>query len=71
MGFVVLVEGLKMDPEKVKAILEWPTSRSAIEVRSFHGLASFYRKFIRSFSSICGPLTKTMRGDRKEFKWIV
>ena len=71
LGFVVSAEGLKMDPEKVKAILEWPTLRSATEVRSFHGLASFYRKFIRSFTSICGPLTKTMRGDRKEFKWTI
>ena len=60
-----------MDPKKVKAILEWPTPRSAIEVRSFHQPASFYRKFIRGFNSICGPLTKIMRGDRKEFKWIV
>ena len=58
-----------MDPEKVRAILEWPTPRSAMEVRSFHGLASFYRKFIKGFSGIYGPLTETMRGDRKEFKW--
>ena len=71
LGFVILVEGLKMDLEKVRAILEWPTPRSATKVRSFHGLASFYQKFIKGFSGICGPLTKTMRGDRKEFKWIV
>ena len=45
--------------------------RSGTEVRSFHGLASFYRKFIKGFSVICGPLTKTIRGDRKEFKWTV
>ena len=50
-----------MDPKKLKAILEWPTPRSAIEVRSFHRLASFYRKFIKGFSGICGPLPKTMR----------
>ena len=54
-----------MDPKKVKAILEWPTSRSATEVRSFHGLASFHKKIMRSFSSIYGPFTKTMRGHRK------
>ena len=54
-----------MDPEKVKAILEWPTPRSVTEVKFLHGLASFYRKFIRGFSSICGPLAETMRGDRK------
>ena len=38
LGFVILVEGLKIDPEKVKAILEWPTPRSATKVRCFHGL---------------------------------
>ena len=69
LGFVVLGECLKVDPEKVKVILEWPTPRSVIEVRSPNGLTTFYRKFIRSFSSICGPLNKTMRGDMKEFKW--
>ena len=58
-----------MDPKKVKAILEWPTPRSVTEVRYFHGLASFYKKIIKGFSGICGPLTKTMRGDRKELKW--
>lgn len=69
LGFLIFEEGLKMDPEKVKAIVEWPTSKSIGEVRSLHGLASFYQKFIRNFSSICNPLTDTMRGDEKEFKW--
>ena len=69
LGFFVSSEGLKMDLKKVKAILEWPTPRSATEVRSFHGLVSFYQKFIKNFSGICAPLTETIRGDRKEFKW--
>ena len=57
--------------KKVKAILKWPTPRDVTKVRSFHGLASFYKKFIRGFSSICGPLIEIMRGNRKEFKWNV
>ena len=68
LGFLILVDGLKMYLEKVKEILEWTTPKNVGEVRSFHGLTSFYRKFIRNFSSICNAMTKTMRGDKKEFK---
>ena len=42
LGFVVSIQGLKMDPKEVKDILEWPTPKSVIEVRYFHGWASFY-----------------------------
>ena len=69
LGFVVSPEGLKMDLEKVKAIMEWPTPRFSTELRSFHGLVSFYIKFIKNFSGICAPLTDTIREYRKEFKW--
>ncbi len=68
-GFVISTDGLKMDPEKVKEILEWPTPKNVGEVRSFHGLATFYRKFINNFSTICNAMKETMRGDKKEFKW--
>ena len=65
LGFVILANGLKMDPEKVKAILEWPTPQNVGKVRSFHGLASFYIKFIKNFSVVCNAMTETMRGDKK------
>ena len=55
----------------MKAILEWPTPKSETKVRSFHGLANFYRKFIRYFSNIFGPLTKKMRRDMIECKWTI
>lgn len=61
---------LKMDPTKIEAILSWPTPKSVGEVRSFHGLASFYRKFIKNFSHICAPIVDTIKGDkRNRFQW--
>ena len=69
LGFVISADGLKMDPEKDKAILEWPTPENVGEVRSFHGLASVYKKFIRNFIVVCNAMTETMRVNKKEFKW--
>ena len=69
LGFVVSNDALEMDPEKVQAILDWPSPQSIYEVRSFHGLASFYRKFIKKFSGICSPIVETIRKDKQPFKW--
>ena len=66
LGFIVSTKDLQRDPEKVRSFLEWPTIRSATKVTYFHGLASFYIKFIRDFSNIYGPLIGTMKRDRKE-----
>jgi hypothetical protein len=58
-----------MDPEKVKAIKECLSPRSMFGVRIFHGLASFYRKFIRDFSGIYVPMMDTVKKKNKSFKW--
>ena len=69
LGFVISKEGLKMDQEKVKEILEWPSPKNVFEVRSFHGLASFYRKFIINSSYINAPMLETIRKDNQPFVW--
>ena len=59
-----------MDQGKVKAILEWPSLKNVFEERSFHGLASFYIKFIRNFNNINAPILETIKWDKQPFVWI-
>ena len=63
LGFVVSGNGIEVDEEKVESIKTWPTPSNATEVRSFHGLASFYRRFVKGFSSIASPLTELIKKD--------
>lgn len=70
LGFVVSKGTLKMDPSKMEAILNWPTPKIGTEVKSFHGLSQFYRKFVRNFSGICALVLDTIKGGLKtKFKW--
>jgi hypothetical protein len=68
LGFVVSAQGIQVDEEKVRAIQDWPSPTSVGNVRSFHGLASFYRRFVKDFSSLAAPLTEVIKKN-VGFRW--
>ncbi|KAL5551509.1 hypothetical protein UlMin_001685 [Ulmus minor] len=68
LGHVVSKEGVSVDPAKVEAISMWSTPTNVTEIRSFLGLASYYRRFIEEFSKIAAPLT-TLTRKGKKYEW--
>nr|GEY65635.1 putative reverse transcriptase domain-containing protein [Tanacetum cinerariifolium] len=68
LGHIVSAERITMDPAKVEAITKWPRPTSVTEVRSFLGLAGYYRRFVEGFSRLALPLTQLMRKGEK-FVW--
>jgi len=70
LGHVISAQGIVVDPTKVEAVVKWENPKSATEIRSFVGLASYYRRFIEGFSKIVTPLTQLTRKDQP-FTWTV
>lgn len=68
LGHVVSKHGIKCDPAKLDTIKTWPTPESVADVRSFLGLASYYRKYIENFSTISFPLTQLTKKNQR-FYW--
>jgi hypothetical protein len=68
LGHVFSVEGIAVDPSKVKEVLEWKSPRSVTQICSFLRLAEYYRRFIPNFSKIAKPMTKLLEKDTK-IKW--
>ena len=68
LGHIVSAEGIRVDPAKIEAIVNWKPPRNVIEVRSFLGLAGYYRRFVKGFFIRESLLTKLLRKGVK-FKW--
>ena len=68
LGHVISRSGVGPDPAKISAVLEWPTPRNLTEVRSFVGLASYYKNFVENFGEVARPLYElTRKGE--QFVW--
>ena len=67
-GHVVLASGVSVDPEKVEAVMSWERPKPVFEIRSFLGLAGYYRRFIEDFSRLATPMTRLIRKGVK-FDW--
>ena len=65
---MISAQGISVDPSKVEVVLNWERPKSVTEIRSFVGLAGYYRRFIEGFSRITAPLTQLTRKDQP-FAW--
>ena len=65
---VVAGQGVKPNPEKVSAVQDWPEPTTVTELRSFLGFTSYFRKFIKNYSSIAVPLLVYLRGVNSKQK---
>ena len=68
LGHVVSREGISVDPAKIEAVSAWAAPKNVTEIRSFLGLAGYYRRFVEGFSKIAAPLTALTKKERK-FDW--
>ena len=65
LGVVFRLEGIKIEEEKMKGVLEWPTPMCVKDVQKFLGLANYYRQFIQGFTTIARPLHDMVKKDKK------
>ena len=69
MGVVIELERIKMEEEKVKGVLEWPTPKCVKNVQKFLGLVNYYHRFIEGFASIARSLHDMVKKDKK-WDWM-
>jgi hypothetical protein len=68
LGHIINRKGLAVDPKKVAAILDWKAPKDVQGIKSFIGMAGYYRRFIEGFSKIVRPMTALL-AEKVEFKW--
>ena len=68
LGMIIGPEGIKMEKEKVKGVLEWPTPKCVIDVQKLLELANYYRQFIEGFAMVVMPLHDLVKKDKK-WEW--
>jgi hypothetical protein len=69
LGHILTVEGVAVDLGKVETVSNWQQPTNVSEIRSFLGLAGYYRRFIEGFSKIARPITELLKKEKK-FNWI-
>ena len=67
LGHIIGQDGVKVDMEKIRAILEWPRPKSLTKLRGFIGIFTYYRKFVKGFSQLTSPLIDFTKKDA--FQW--
>jgi len=64
LGHVISSHGISVDPSKIETVLKWERPQTVTEVRSFLGLAGYYKRFVEGFSKMVSPLTQLTRKDQ-------